>query len=77
LTEELFYETEDCSRKVHEQIYCADRPIPSAQTVAAQFKQLLAAAARSESDCRDALQAIVDYHIAQTAAEPPGLRKAA
>jgi FlaA1/EpsC-like NDP-sugar epimerase len=74
LTEELFYETESCSRKVHEKIYCAARETPPASVVSRQLGELRDACAESEASCRDALTAVVEHHTAPSTAP---LRKAA
>jgi hypothetical protein len=75
LTEELFYETEACSRKVHEKIYSAARETPSAAVLAAQLNELRAACAASEEECRAALWAIVEHHAGGQ--NLPALRNAA
>jgi FlaA1/EpsC-like NDP-sugar epimerase len=76
LTEELFYETEACSGKVHEKIYCAARETPSAAVLAGQLDDLHAACAESEPECRAALWAVVEHH-AGAGQSLPAIRKAA
>jgi FlaA1/EpsC-like NDP-sugar epimerase len=76
LTEELFYETEACSRKVHEKIYSAARETPSAAVLARQLGELRDACTESEVTCRAALTAIVEHHTASGTTAAP-LRKAA
>lgn len=80
LTEELFYESEECSNKVHEKIFCAKRQQPVADVLERQLAELRSTIDRHEHDCGEALWAIVNRHVTESGAVDPAtlpLRKAA
>jgi len=77
LTEELFYESEECSNKVHEKIFCANRRTPNAELLGRLLEELRHAAAGSEGACSDGLWSTVHRLNSEAAAETAPLRKAA
>ena len=77
LTEELFYESEECSRKVHDKIFCANRDVPGAAVVRRQIAQLTTALDASDAECAGALWSIVEEHVVENDQPTLPLRRAA
>ncbi len=81
LTEELFYESEECSNKVHEKIFVAKRQRPSAELLENQLEELRSSIDQHEHDCGESLWAIVNRHVSESSTLPGEakipLRKAA
>lgn len=77
LTEELFYPTEERAEKVHEKIFCAQRPAPSAEFVERQLAELQRGLNASDAECARRLWSAVERHLQLAEAAEPPLRKAA
>ncbi|MFQ5733974.1 MAG: polysaccharide biosynthesis protein [Planctomycetaceae bacterium] len=77
LTEELFYESEECSRKVHEKIFCANRDVPAAAVVRRQLAELTASLDQSDAECAGKLWSIVEEHVRENERPILSLRRAA
>lgn len=77
LTEELFYESEECSRKVHEKIFCANRDVPAAAVVRRQLAQLTATLDQSDAECDRLLWSIIEEHVFESEQPTLPMRRAA
>jgi len=77
LYEELFYNSEQCTQKIHDKIFCASRETPVYSTVMSQVHQLEASLSGSTHDSKSILWEIVNRHVEQEETVSIPLRHAA
>lgn len=63
LYEELFYENEDCSEKVHDKIFCASRETVSLPRMLIDIDELQAMLKDTEENCSVRFWSIVQYYV--------------
>lgn len=77
LYEELFYDSEDCSDKIHDKIFCASRETPPLPQVIRDVKELRELLELSERECAQRFWEIVNRYVAAEEKATVPIRKAA
>lgn len=77
LYEELFYDSEDCSEKIHDKIYCASRETPPLPQVIRDMSDLRESLDLSDRECAARFWEIVNRYVAAEESSTLPMRRAA